>query len=146
MGRFLNADAFTSTGQGFVGNNMFAYCLNNPVKYCDKTGTIVTESAILSAMAVILEVVAIVIVANLIAITVVELVETISDCFYQPFPVTVEPEATVSEASPHTKNKRPSNRNKHENADARRQRDQGGEKKKQKKGWIPRNYKIRELE
>lgn len=30
-GRFINADAFVSTGQGFVGNNMFAYCNNNPV-------------------------------------------------------------------------------------------------------------------
>ena len=31
IGRFLNADIFASTGQGFVGNNMFAYCGNNPV-------------------------------------------------------------------------------------------------------------------
>ena len=30
MGRFINADAYTSTGQGILGNNMFAYCLNNP--------------------------------------------------------------------------------------------------------------------
>lgn len=26
MGRFINADEFTSTGQGLTGNNMFAYC------------------------------------------------------------------------------------------------------------------------
>ena len=38
IGRFLNADAYTSTGQGIVGNNMFAYCLNNPVNYLDSTG------------------------------------------------------------------------------------------------------------
>ena len=25
IGRFLNADAFVSTGQGLLGNNMFAY-------------------------------------------------------------------------------------------------------------------------
>ena len=31
IGRFLTADIFASTGQGFVGNNMFAYCGNNPV-------------------------------------------------------------------------------------------------------------------
>ena len=37
-GRFLNADAFTSTGQGILGNNMFAYCNNNPVNACDKNG------------------------------------------------------------------------------------------------------------
>ena len=38
MGRFINADTYVSTGQGFVGNNMFAYCLNNPVNYSDKSG------------------------------------------------------------------------------------------------------------
>jgi len=38
MGRFISADAFVSTGQGLLGNNMFAYCHNNPVNYCDPTG------------------------------------------------------------------------------------------------------------
>ena len=38
IGRFLNADALTSTGQGFAGNNMFAYCLNNPISYTDSSG------------------------------------------------------------------------------------------------------------
>ena len=38
MGRFINADALVSTGQGILGNNMFAYCLNDPVNYCDPTG------------------------------------------------------------------------------------------------------------
>ena len=37
-GRFLNADALVSTGQGMLGNNMFAYCNNNPVMYTDPTG------------------------------------------------------------------------------------------------------------
>ena len=37
-GRFLNADAFVSTGQGLLGNNMFAYCRNNPVKRIDVSG------------------------------------------------------------------------------------------------------------
>ena len=39
MGRFINADAFASTGQGVLGNNMFAYCLNNPVVLADSSGT-----------------------------------------------------------------------------------------------------------
>ena len=39
MGRFINADAFASTGQGFTGNNMFAYCGNNPVCNIDPAGT-----------------------------------------------------------------------------------------------------------
>ena len=36
--RFLNADAFISTGQGELGNNMFAYCRNNPVHRIDISG------------------------------------------------------------------------------------------------------------
>ena len=36
--RFINADAFVSTGQGFVGNNMFVYCLNNPINFVDRYG------------------------------------------------------------------------------------------------------------
>lgn len=40
LGRFLNADAFASTGQGILGNNMFAYCSNNPVVCADTGGTI----------------------------------------------------------------------------------------------------------
>lgn len=36
--RFLNADAFASTGQGYLGYNMFAYCENNPVIAHDPTG------------------------------------------------------------------------------------------------------------
>jgi len=36
--RFVNADGITSTGQGFTGYNMFAYCGNNPVNFADPTG------------------------------------------------------------------------------------------------------------
>ena len=39
MGRFINADGYVSTGQGILGYNMFAYCLNNPVNYNDNKGT-----------------------------------------------------------------------------------------------------------
>ncbi len=38
IGRFINADSYASTGQGFLGCNMFAYCLNNPVNYLDGYG------------------------------------------------------------------------------------------------------------
>ena len=38
-GRFLNADVLMSTGQGLLGNNMFAYCRNNPVHRKDTLGT-----------------------------------------------------------------------------------------------------------
>ncbi len=39
-GRFVNADGYVSTGQGIVGNNMFAYCGNNPVKRQDIKGNL----------------------------------------------------------------------------------------------------------
>ena len=53
VGRFISADAYVSTGQGILGNNMFAYCGNNPVlnvdmqgtRYCEAT-TVQGESAI----------------------------------------------------------------------------------------------------
>ena len=38
--RFINADGYASTGQGLTGNNMFAYCGNNPVNRVDPTGEI----------------------------------------------------------------------------------------------------------
>ena len=36
--RFINADEYVSTGQGFIGYNMYAYCLNNPVNRMDDSG------------------------------------------------------------------------------------------------------------
>ena len=38
IGRFINADVYTSTGQGLLGNNMFAYCNDNPVNNVDPLG------------------------------------------------------------------------------------------------------------
>ena len=38
-GRFINADGYASTGQGFTGDNMFAYCNDNPVNYNDSEGS-----------------------------------------------------------------------------------------------------------
>ena len=45
IGRFINADAFASTGNGVLGDNMFAYCLNNPVKYADRSGFVIVLAA-----------------------------------------------------------------------------------------------------
>ena len=39
LGRFICADSLVSTGQGVLGNNMFAYCLNNPVTFEDDSGS-----------------------------------------------------------------------------------------------------------
>ena len=38
IGRFINADSYVSTGQGIIGNNMVAYCGNNPVANVDTDG------------------------------------------------------------------------------------------------------------
>ncbi|MBQ4560134.1 MAG: DUF4329 domain-containing protein [Tyzzerella sp.] len=38
IGRFINADGYVSTGQGVLGNNMFAYCGNNPINRKDPSG------------------------------------------------------------------------------------------------------------
>ena len=40
VGRFINPDGYNSTGQGIIGTNMFAYCLNNPAIFSDDAGTI----------------------------------------------------------------------------------------------------------
>ena len=37
-GRFINADGYVSTGQGLTGNNMFAYCGNDPINRSDPSG------------------------------------------------------------------------------------------------------------
>ena len=37
-GRWINADSLVSTGQGILGYNMYAYCLNNPIMSLDYDG------------------------------------------------------------------------------------------------------------
>ena len=37
-GRFINVDSYVSTGQGIIGNNMYAYCGNNPIMRSDRGG------------------------------------------------------------------------------------------------------------
>lgn len=49
IGRFINADGYASTGQGVIGNNMFAYCLNNPTNHLDENGTFAITLAIVVA-------------------------------------------------------------------------------------------------
>ncbi len=38
IGRFISADVLLSTGQGVLGHNSFAYCLNNPLNKYDYDG------------------------------------------------------------------------------------------------------------
>ena len=48
--RWLNADGYVSTGQGILGNNMFAYCLNNPVMLVDVEGELAYPAEIHNAV------------------------------------------------------------------------------------------------
>ena len=45
IGRFINADGYASTGEGFLGHDMFAYCGNDPVNSSDSTGAMRTYDA-----------------------------------------------------------------------------------------------------
>ncbi|MDD3400148.1 MAG: RHS repeat-associated core domain-containing protein [Eubacteriales bacterium] len=38
VGRFISSDVLLSTGQGVLGHNSYAYCLNNPVNMSDEGG------------------------------------------------------------------------------------------------------------
>ncbi len=42
VGRFISADVLLSTGQGVLGHNAFAYCLNDPTNMTDECGYIAT--------------------------------------------------------------------------------------------------------
>ena len=39
VGRFISSDGYVSTGQGILSYNQFAYCLNNPVRFSDDSGS-----------------------------------------------------------------------------------------------------------
>ena len=39
VGRFISSDVLLSAGQGVLGHNAYAYCLNNPVNMSDNCGS-----------------------------------------------------------------------------------------------------------
>ena len=50
--RFISADVYMSTGQGVLGGNMFAYCLNNPLIYDDDLGGLGVLGTLLAGAAI----------------------------------------------------------------------------------------------
>lgn len=114
-GRFVSADSYVQTGQGMLDKNMFAYCGNNPVNYvdpdgdCPYNGTAADFHRLEQGLPSL-------------------------DCTCRD-----SERSEVLAYSEHQKKgtTNPSNRNKHENGQTRRQRDQNGEKKNQKPGWKP---------
>ena len=49
VGRFISADVYLSTGQGVLGHNSYAYCLNNPVNMFDPYGEFALVAMVLLA-------------------------------------------------------------------------------------------------
>ncbi len=81
VGRFINPDAYASTGQGILGTNMFTYCDNNPIIYADFSGTI-SELVILpvgTTLASIVSTAVIAVAAVVAVVAVVYLVYTAAD-------------------------------------------------------------------
>ena len=63
IGRFINADVYVTTGQGFIGNNMFAYCGNNPVLRTDQAGKLwLVDDLFCAVVAVVVVVVVVVLI------------------------------------------------------------------------------------
>ncbi len=155
--RFINADVYASTGQGFVGTNMFAYCNNNPAIFVDNGGAVGEEAAgwwastmwWLCGIDGFLPIGDIVYGAGLVvcAFVIVDGVEETADNLIERFPLE-EKEASdnITSYREHTTTKNGKKRNKHEEGNARRKRGQGGEKKKQKPEWTSRNNKWRIME
>ena len=52
--RFISSDVYLSTGQGVIGHNSYAYCLNNPVNFADNCGcyaeALVLGSSVIAAL------------------------------------------------------------------------------------------------
>lgn len=81
VGRFINPDAYASTGQGILGANMFAYCDNNPVIYADCSGTIseLVIFPVVTTLASIVSTAVIAVAAVVAVVAVVYLVYTAAD-------------------------------------------------------------------
>ena len=154
--RFINADSYQSTGQGFIGTNMFAYCNNSPILFVDHDGD--DAEAVgwwastmwwLCAADGPLPVGEIIYGAGLVVLgcVIIDSVAETTDTLIKQFP-SEENEASdnITSYREHTTTKNGKKRNKHEEGNARRKRDQGGEKKKQKPEWTSRNNKWRIVE
>ena len=147
-GRFLNADALVATGQGILGNNMFAYCLNNPINYIDVCGN--TSEAVqwwTAGMAWLPFVDTVLPVGDIIYGAGIVVLGLWGYSVAQEIPtttavVTEAVESTVMEYSEHTNNARKSTKNKHEKGKTRKGRDNRGEKGDRRRVYLGNKKKA----
>ncbi|MEG2081279.1 MAG: RHS repeat-associated core domain-containing protein [Oscillospiraceae bacterium] len=124
MCRFLNADdtnVLDADQDSLVENNLFAYCLNNPVNHNDSDGKIARTLKRGLALGIFAVGFAVGWKVAAVATVVVGIAVVIG--------------ATVSYYKEHVSTKNGKKKNKHQKGKARRNRDQGGEKKKRNSGW-----------
>ena len=129
VGRFINADGYVATGQGFTGNNMFAYCLNNPVNFVDRNGENPEPlAAWLSGMWWLCGVDGVLPIGEVVYVgaAVIIGVATIG-IVDDAFAVGEELSNHLMQYAEHTSGVRKSTKNKHEKGKKRKQNDQGGE-------------------
>ena len=89
-----------ATGQGLLGNNMFAYCNNNPVRYCDPSGEVLIEALVVAVgteWAITIVVGGIVIISGVVYKAIETFVDWLSKQWYRPF---VQIQYTVEETLP----------------------------------------------
>ena len=63
IGRYVNSDKYLESGHVVLGNNLFTYCFNNPIRYADPSGEFVITATAVTAVALLVGVFVITVVA-----------------------------------------------------------------------------------
>ena len=122
--RFINADNYASTGQGFLGCNMFAYCNNNPVQFTDTTGDFfLVDDLVLAAGLLIFAVVVVVVYTPPVQEAIRNLADAITDVFVNTIENIEDIVSKTKEASKKKKEKKQT-------------RKSGKEASKDKPSWV----------
>lgn len=153
IGRFINADGLVSTGQGLLGNNMFAYCLNSPVLYIDTDGRTADAATAAAAWAgsmwwicfvdgtlPIGEAVYFIGIVALAICTAIVVDETTT-----PQISLEEENSSVYAYREHTKGARQSTKGKHQKGQTRKNRDNRGEKGDARRHYMGNKNKLKML-
>ena len=115
-GRFINADGYVSTDENPIAQNMLSYCTNNPVNRTDEYGTKSIFQKLKDTVHGIIS-------------TIVKTVSKIVSRLSSPTSQTAVSNNVMLYGEHKKKGTTsPSNRNKHEEGQARKSRDSGGEK------------------